>query len=61
MPVPLPVRYRIYYGEPIDIAARYTPSQADDPMILERVAAEVKQKVHELIQQGLSDRIGVFR
>lgn len=61
VPVPLPVRYRIYYGEPIDIAARYTPSQADDPMILESVAAEVKQRVHDLIQQGLSDRSGVFR
>lgn len=61
VPVPLPVRYRIYYGEPINIADRYSPSQADDPSVLAEVADEVKAKVHDLIQQGLSDRTGVFQ
>ncbi len=61
VPVPLPVRYRIYYGEPIPVHERYDRSQADDPEVLKQVAEEVKQAVHELVQQGLSDRTGVFR
>ncbi len=61
VPVPLPVRYRIYYGEPIPVHERYDRSQADNPEVLKQVAEEVKQAVHELIQQGLSDRTGVFR
>jgi 1-acyl-sn-glycerol-3-phosphate acyltransferase len=61
VPVPLPVRYRIYYGEPIPVQERYNPSQADDPLILKEVAEEVKAAVHVLIQKGLSDRTGVFQ
>ena len=61
VPVPLPVRYRIYYGDPIPVHERYDPSQADNPSVLKEVAAEVKAAVHELIQQGLADRKGVFQ
>jgi 1-acyl-sn-glycerol-3-phosphate acyltransferase len=61
VPVPLPVRYRIYYGDPIPVQERYNPSQADDPLILKEVAEEVKAAVHVLIQKGLSDRTGVFQ
>ena len=61
LPFPLPVRYRLYYGEPILIQDRYSPEQADDPDVLLAVAAEVKSKVNELIEQGLNDRVGIFR
>lgn len=61
VPIPLPVRYYIYYGDPIPVHKRFDPSQADDPDVLKEVAAEVKQAVHELIQQGLSERKGVFQ
>ena len=61
VPVPLPVRYRIYYGEPIPIQERYSPEEADDPDILALVAKEVKGCVHDLIQKGLKERVGIFR
>ena len=61
VPVPLPVRYRIYYGEPIPVHERYDPSQADNPAVLKEVAEEVKAAVHALVQEGLSDRTGVFQ
>ena len=60
-PLPLPVRYRIYYGEPIDVATRFTPEDADDPVILEGVAAEVQAAVQSLLERGLSERKGIFR
>ena len=60
VPVPLPVRYRIYYGEPIDVSSEFSPSDADDPEILKVVAKRVQSSVHQLIQRGLEDREGIF-
>lgn len=57
-PVPLPVRYHIYYGEPIPVHKAYSPEQADDPEVLERCAQRVKEAVDQLIQRGLSERRG---
>ena len=59
-PVPLPVRYRIYYGDPINVQDRYSPSDSDNPEILKQVATEVRDAVHQLIQRGLKERKGVF-
>jgi 1-acyl-sn-glycerol-3-phosphate acyltransferase len=61
VPVPLPVRYRIYYGKPIHVEQEFSPSDADDPKVLSSVANRVKEAVNELIQQGLKEREGVFR
>jgi len=60
LPVPLPVRYRIYYGEPIHVEKEYPPGSADDPGVLREVAERVKQSVHTLLQRGLKERKGVF-
>lgn len=59
-PLPLPVRYRIYYGDPINVQQRYAPSDSDNPEILKQVALEVRAAVHQLIQRGLQERKGVF-
>ena len=50
-----------FYGEPIDVATRFTPEDADDPVILEGVAAEVQAAVQSLLERGLSERKGIFR
>lgn len=60
-PFPLPVRYRILYGPPLDFSARYLPEQADDPDIVRRASNEVKHAVQELLHEGLRLRTGVFR
>ncbi|MFN7953126.1 MAG: lysophospholipid acyltransferase family protein [bacterium] len=57
---PLPVRYHIYYGEPIPLGRRYRPAQADDPKVVRAAAAEVKASVAALLVRGLTERAGIF-
>lgn len=59
--VPLPVRYHIHYGTPIDLHRRFSPEDADDPEIVAAAALEVKAAVQDLVHDGLAMREGVFR
>jgi len=59
-PFPLPVRYRIYYGEPIPFQDRFTPDQADDPGVVREAAAEVKAAVQAMLDKGVAERPGIF-
>lgn len=61
MPLPLPVRYHIHYGEPIALHESYTVDDADDPDALREAADRVRSAVEALIAQGLAARRGVFR
>ena len=60
-PFPLPVRYHIHYGKPIDLHRDYRPEQADDPEVVNEAALRVKSAVQRLIEQGLEMRQGIFR
>lgn len=60
VPVPLPVRYHLYYGEPIPVHEEFKPEQADDPAVVKAVAARVQDAVGGLVKRGLSERTGVF-
>ena len=60
-PLPLPVRYTIYYGEAIDFSGRLEPEDADDPALVAAAAAEVKEAVARLVEHGLRAREGIFR
>ncbi|MED5374294.1 MAG: lysophospholipid acyltransferase family protein [Myxococcota bacterium] len=57
-PVPLPVRYRIHYGDPVDLPSLYKATDADDPEAVKEAAAKVEVKVKELIAHGLRERGG---
>lgn len=59
-PLPLPVRYYIYYGEPIPLHLDYRPEQADDDQAVREAAARVRVAVERLIERGLAEREGVF-
>jgi 1-acyl-sn-glycerol-3-phosphate acyltransferase len=59
-PFPLPVRYHIYYGEPVHLEDDYEPSDADEPDRVAEAAARVKASVDALIKRGLAERKGVF-
>jgi 1-acyl-sn-glycerol-3-phosphate acyltransferase len=59
--VPLPVRYHIWYGEPIRVDQDYTPDDADDPEKVREAAARVKSAVQGLLERGLRERKGIFR
>jgi 1-acyl-sn-glycerol-3-phosphate acyltransferase len=58
--VPLPVRYHVWYGEPIRVDQDYRPEDADDPEKVREAAARVKAAVHALLQRGLAERKGIF-
>lgn len=60
-PLPLPVRYHIYYGAPIDLRARWPSEAADDPQVVADAALHVQAAVQDLIHEGLDARAGVFR
>jgi 1-acyl-sn-glycerol-3-phosphate acyltransferase len=54
--VPLPVKYRIYFGEPIHV----TGDPDDDDEVLEDKTRRVKNQIQSMIQQGLRERAHVF-
>ena len=57
-PLPLPVRYRIFYGDPVPLGRDYRPQDADDPEAVEEAAARVGSAVQALIDEGLKQRGG---
>lgn len=56
LPFPLPVRYRIHFGEPITFQG--SPDEDDEQ--LERKVSEVERAVRALIARGLAERKSVF-
>jgi 1-acyl-sn-glycerol-3-phosphate acyltransferase len=57
-PLPMPVRYRIHYGDPIPTDRDYRPQDADDPDAVAEAAARVGDAVQALIDEGLRQRGG---
>lgn len=56
LPLPLPVKYRIYFGEPM----RFSGRPDDEDSELEKKVKTVKNAVQGLLQQGLRERKHVF-
>lgn len=54
--VPLPVKYRIYFGEPM----RFAGDPDDDDEILDDKVRTVKNRIQSMIQMGLRERAHVF-
>ena len=54
--VPLPVKYRLYFGEPM----RFTGDPDDDEDVLDDQVKTVKNRIQSMIQQGLREREHVF-
>jgi 1-acyl-sn-glycerol-3-phosphate acyltransferase len=54
--VPLPVKYRLYFGEPM----RFTGDPDDDEDVLDDKVKTVKHRIQSMIQLGLREREHVF-
>jgi 1-acyl-sn-glycerol-3-phosphate acyltransferase len=54
--VPLPVKYRLYFGEPM----RMTGDPDDDDEVLDEKVRSVKHRIQSMIQVGLREREHVF-
>jgi 1-acyl-sn-glycerol-3-phosphate acyltransferase len=56
VPIPLPTRYHILFGEPL----RFEGSPDDEDAVLERKVERVRAAVQELLARGLREREHVF-
>ena len=54
--VPLPVKYRLYFGEPM----RFTGDPDDDDEVLDDKVASVKNRIQSMLHLGLRERDHVF-
>jgi len=59
--LPMPVKYHIWYGEPVPIPDLYPREAAHDAVAVLEAAALVKAEVAKLIARGLEHRKGIFR
>jgi 1-acyl-sn-glycerol-3-phosphate acyltransferase len=55
-PLPLPVKYRLYFGEPI----KFTGDPDDDDEVLDDKVKTVKNRIQSMIHLGLRERQHVF-
>jgi 1-acyl-sn-glycerol-3-phosphate acyltransferase len=55
--LPLPVKYRLYFGEPLV----FEGDPSDEDAGIEQKVARVKAAIEELLARGLRERSGVFR
>jgi 1-acyl-sn-glycerol-3-phosphate acyltransferase len=58
--IPLPSRWRIAFGPPIDLGAR-DPADADDRAAILEVAEDVRQRIQGMVYENLIERQGAFR
>ncbi|MEM9489112.1 MAG: glycerol acyltransferase, partial [Myxococcota bacterium] len=54
--VPLPVKYRLYFGEPMHV----TGDADDDEEVIDEKVRAVKNRIQSMIHLGLRERKGVF-
>jgi 1-acyl-sn-glycerol-3-phosphate acyltransferase len=55
--LPLPVKYHLYFGEPL----RFEGAHTDEDSVIEEKVERVRGAISELFARGLSERRGVFR
>ena len=58
--IPLPSKWTIAFGEPIDLARRYSPERATDVVLVDRLTEEVRERVQDMIDRKLKERRSVF-
>jgi len=58
--IPLPSRWRIAYGEPIDLRG-LGPDAADDRATVLEIAEDVRERIQGMVYDNLIERQGAFR
>jgi len=56
MQMPLPVKYRIYYGDPMS----FEGDPDDDDAVIQEKVNRVRSAIAKMLEKGLGDRPGVF-
>jgi 1-acyl-sn-glycerol-3-phosphate acyltransferase len=57
--VPLPTKWSIDFGEPIDLG-RHGPDDADDPILVNRISEEVRSTIQRMVDGRLARRRSVW-
>ena len=55
--LPLPVKYHLYFGEPL----HFTGAPTDEDAVIDEKVETVKSAIEALFERGLAERRGVFR
>jgi 1-acyl-sn-glycerol-3-phosphate acyltransferase len=55
--LPMPVKYHIYFGEPL----RFEGDPHDEDAVVERKVERVKTAISKLLERGRGERVGIFR
>jgi 1-acyl-sn-glycerol-3-phosphate acyltransferase len=58
--VPLPTKWRIAFGTPIDLAAAHGPDAHRDELLVNRLKEEIRERVQRMVVALLADRESVF-
>lgn len=56
MAMPLPTKYRLWFGEPV----YFEGDPDDDDAVIEQKVARIKQTIQSMIHRGLKERRGIF-
>jgi len=55
--LPLPVKYRIHFGDPM----KFEGDASDDDAVIQHKVDEVRQQISAMLQRGRDERAGIFR
>jgi 1-acyl-sn-glycerol-3-phosphate acyltransferase len=58
--VPLPTKWRIVFGAPIDLAAEHGPDAHRDELLVNRLKEEIRERIQRMVVSALSERDSVF-
>jgi 1-acyl-sn-glycerol-3-phosphate acyltransferase len=58
--VPLPTKWRLFVGDPLDVAARHRPDDARDAATVRALATQVRERLQGLVSDGLRRRRSIF-
>ncbi len=58
--LPLPAKWTIHFGEPIDLPAEYGPEAADDRILVGRLSENVRSRIQTMIETILDERRSVL-
>jgi len=58
--VPFPSKWHVVFGEVIDLPAEYGPEAADDRILVNKLAEQVRATIQEMIDRALEKRGSVL-
>lgn len=58
--VPLPSKWTIRFGAPMDFASQYGAAAADDRILVNRLSEQVRVKIQEMVDETLAQRRSVL-